>query len=52
MPKKYIKKFKKYKTPRYKTVNSGSYMLHEHTISFGITTDIAGTDGAVYTILL
>lgn len=52
MPKKYIKKYKKYKTPRYKSVNSGSYMLHEHTVSYGVTTDITGTDGAVAVVLI
>lgn len=48
-----VKKYKgqrSYKIPR--SISNGNTMVHEHTVSYGVSTDIAGIDGAVALVLL
>lgn len=49
--KRYIKKYRnKRKTPFYKRI-SDEYIMKEHMLNYGITTNITGTDGNVTPLL-
>jgi len=53
MVRKYIRKRGRCSYRRIpRTLGSGSTMVHVHTISTGITTDIVGTDGSVALVLI